>query len=164
MARISLYHLMMSSWLSLANFGKLVEEGPFIWRALICSARVSCATFARVLASDWSEDTVVVRAVISDEFWARMRVCCSNRAWRVGSRDAGAWGKGLLDDCRDGAIFGGGCIGLCVKEEAGGAFTDGAIVGGGGGGGCTGFCVKEEAGGAFRDGAIVGGGGTGCCG
>ena len=107
---------------------------------------------------------MVVRAVISDEFWARMRVCCSNRAWRVGSRDAGAWGKGLLDDCRDGAIFGGGCIGLCVKEEAGGAFTDGAIVGGGGGGGCTGFCVKEEAGGAFRDGAIVGGGGTGCCG
>ena len=80
MARMSLYHLMMSSCLSLENFGKLVKEGPLIFCAVICSFRVSWAILARVVASDWSDDTVVVRAVMSDEFWARMRFCCSNRA------------------------------------------------------------------------------------
>jgi len=46
MARISLYHLTMPSWFLLDYFGKLVEEGPLIYRALIYSARVSRATFA----------------------------------------------------------------------------------------------------------------------
>ena len=141
MARISLYHFLISSWLSSAYFGKLVEEGPLIVRALICSARVSCATVARVVASDCSEDTVVVRAVMSEEFWARMRFCCSKRAWRVGSRDVGAWGKVLIDDGRDGTIVGGGGTGCCVREVAVGDFRDGAIFGGGG----PGWCVREVA-------------------
>ena len=80
MARISLYHLMISSVLSLEYFGKLVDDGPFIFLALICSARVSCATDARVVASVCIDETVVVRAVMSEEFCARIRFCCSNRA------------------------------------------------------------------------------------
>ena len=141
MARISLYHFVISSLLSSAYLGKLVEEGPLIVRALICSARVSWATVARVVASDWSEDTVVVRAVISEEFWARMRFCCSKRAWRDGSRDAGAGGKVLIVDGRDGAVGGGGGTGCCVREVAGGDVRDGAIGGGGG----TGWRVMEVA-------------------
>ena len=80
MARMSLYHFMMLSCLSLENLRKLVEEGPLIFWAIICSLRVSYTILARVIASEWSDDTVVVRAVMSDDFWARMRFCYSNRA------------------------------------------------------------------------------------
>ena len=105
MARISLYHLMMSFWVSYEYFGKLVEEGPLILRALICSARVLCATVARVVASDCKEDTVVVRAVMREEFWARIRVCCSKRAWMVGLQDVVVFGvKGGRGEVRDGCV------------------------------------------------------------
>ena len=111
MARISLYHLMMSSWLSLEYLGKLVEEGPLIFRALICSARVSWAIVARVVASDCREDTVVVRAVMREEFWARIRFCCSKRAWMVGSKD--------VDVCVGVEIGRGEVMDVCVDGDAG---------------------------------------------
>ena len=52
----------------------------FDFLALICLARVLWATVAQVVASDCREDTVVVRAVTREEFWARIRFCCSKRA------------------------------------------------------------------------------------
>ena len=67
-AMISLYHLMISSLVSLENFGKWTEDGPLIFRAVICSLRVLWAMDARLDASDWREVTVVVRAVMRDEF------------------------------------------------------------------------------------------------
>ena len=95
-AMISLYHLMISSPLSPENFGKLTDDGPLIFRAVILSSRVLWAMVARLEASDWREVTVVVSAVMRDEFWSRMRFCWANRAQMLGSNGGGGIGW-----CRD---------------------------------------------------------------
>ena len=74
-AMILLCHLMISSPLSFENFGKWTDDGPLIFRAVICLSRVLWAIVARLKASDCREVTVVVRAVIRDEFWSRMQFC-----------------------------------------------------------------------------------------
>ena len=74
-AMISLYHLMISSPWSFENFGKWTDDGPLIFRAVICSSRVLWAMVARLEGSDYREVTVVVRAVMRDEFCSRMRFC-----------------------------------------------------------------------------------------
>ena len=68
MVMISLYHLMISSILSLETFGKWTDDGPLMLRAVICSWSVLWAMLARFVSSDWREDKVVVRAVTRDEF------------------------------------------------------------------------------------------------
>ena len=45
-----------------------MEEGPLILRVVICSRSVLLVMLARFIALDWMEDTVVVRAVLKDEF------------------------------------------------------------------------------------------------
>ena len=51
-AMISLYHFMISSILSLENFGKWTDDGHLIFRAVICPSRVLLAMLAQLEASD----------------------------------------------------------------------------------------------------------------
>ena len=75
---------MMLSWFSFENFEKLVDDGPLIFLAASCSCRALWAIVARVVASDYSEPTVAVNALMGDELFLRMRLCSSNRALRLG--------------------------------------------------------------------------------
>ena len=74
-AMISLYHFMISLSVSLEIFGKWTDDGPLIFLAFIRSFSVFWAMEARLEASDCKEVTVVVSAVIREEFWSRMRFC-----------------------------------------------------------------------------------------
>ena len=60
---------------------------------------------ARLEASDCREVTVVVSAVMRDEFWSRMRFCRANRAWMLGSNGGGGSGW-----CRDEVVGWGGGV------------------------------------------------------